>query len=73
MAKRQNDQHSAQKKKKRVNVRKTRGNGSHLVCLVVSISCVSELGFQPADLLLELVSLMFPFHGLLLHAAKQTV
>lgn len=46
-------------------------NGPHPVSFVIHTDCLSELTLQPSDLLLELVSLVFTLHSLLLHAQQQ--
>ena len=42
-------------------------DGPHPVSFVIHTGCLSELGLQPSDLLLELVPLMFTLHSLLLY------
>lgn len=38
---------------------------------VIPAACVPQLGLQASDLLLELVSLVFTLHSLLLYAEEQ--
>lgn len=48
-------------------------NGPHPVSLIIHAGGLSELGLQASDLLLELVSLVFTLHSLLLYAQEQTM
>lgn len=45
-------------------------NGSHPVSFDIHAGRLSELGLQPSDLLLELVSLMLTFNSLFLYTIK---
>lgn len=46
-------------------------NGLYLVSFAIHTRCLSELSLQPTDLLLELISFMFTFNGLLLQNEEQ--
>lgn len=46
-------------------------NGSHPVSFDIHAGRLSELGLQPSDLLLELVSLMLTFNSLFLFASDK--
>lgn len=45
----------------------------HPVSFVIHAGCLSELGLQALDFLLELVSLVFTLHSLLLYAQEQVM
>lgn len=48
-------------------------NRPHPVSFVIHTGVLSELGLQPSDLLLELISLVFTLHSLLLYTRTDYV
>lgn len=45
--------------------------GPYPVSFAIHTGCLSQLSLQPADLLLEIISFMFPFNGLFLQDTKR--